>query len=229
MREHQTIMYPDTHSNIKLSSIPDFDIEEYDLNNTKDLMRFFFQVEKVCRGSRLYKNLINYLRDYSDMNKCSFFNNVNNLDTYSIKIHIHHTPLTLFDIVTIIYNKKLANNEYISVNSVAKEVMYNHYNMKVGLIPLSETVHEIVHSGYLFIPTNIVFGYYKTFIKDYDKYIPSELKTSLSNNEEISNNYDYKKETKILEYDPIYIDASGVYKLPKVEDIIKLLEKRDEN
>ena len=229
MREYQPSILPEENNTITIQSIPQFDMEEYDFNNPKELTKFFFQVERVCRNSRLYKNLINFLREYSDMNKCSFFKNINNIDTYSMKIHIHHDPLTLFDIVNIVYNKKSALNEYISVASIAKEVMWNHYTMKVGLIPLSETIHEIVHNGYLFIPTNIVFGYYKTFIRDYEPYIEKSLKDTLLRNEFLSEEYNYEKETKILKYEPVYMDISGLYEIPKTEDILSILKERIDN
>ena len=122
---------------IKLDHIPEFDIGDYDLTNEKDLFKYFKNIERICRSSRSYKKLVEYLRSCVDMNKCSFFKNVNNIDTYSIKIHIHHTPLTLYDIVTTVYSKRVANHESVTENAVAKEVMFNHYTTCVGLIPLS--------------------------------------------------------------------------------------------
>lgn len=211
---------------IKLDHIPEFDIGDYDLTNEKDLFKYFKNIERICRSSRSYKKLVEYLRSCVDMNKCSFFKNVNNIDTYSIKIHIHHTPLTLYDIVTTVYSKRVANHESVTENAVAKEVMFNHYTTCVGLIPLSETVHELVHNGFLFIPTTNVYGAYKDFIERYKVYMDPQLLKTLKEVEEASKAYNFAKETKVLEMHPVYLDVSGEYEFPKVEDIIDMMKKR---
>lgn len=226
MREYNPIELPETDYTIKIDNLPPFDILDYDLTDDKDIIRYLKDIERICRNSRCYKKMINFLREYVDMSKCSFYENINNLDTYSIKIHIHHAPLTLYDIVSTIYSKRVACGESLSVSMVAKEVMFNHYKMVVGLIPLSETVHELVHNGYLFIPTTNVFGNYKGFISVYEKYMNPELLATLRRAEEISKTYDYSKETKILEFHPVYIDTTGAYQFPNKEEIIELMSKK---
>lgn len=228
MREYQQILLPDIIGKIKISSLPDFDYGDYDMTDPKQLAKYFFRVEQLCRGSHTYKKLIQFLREYSHMDSCSFYKNINNTDTRSIKIHVHHEPLTLFDIVNIIYAKRLANHEDTSEDAVAHEVMMNHYKMMVGLIPLSETVHELVHNGFLFVPTTKVFGYYKTFMQQYDPYIDSKLKMMLANNEQASLNYDFQKETKILNISTTYIDTTGAYELPQTESVIRALKTKIE-
>ena len=92
-----------------------------------------------------------------DMNQCSFLQ-VSNNDAYKIKIEIHHYPFTLYDIVCIVYKKRVANYESLDVEMIAKEVTMLHYKLLVGLIPLSVTVHQLVHEGKLFIPVQNVLG-----------------------------------------------------------------------
>ena len=186
MREYSTPNLPDKKKSIYIKFVPEFNISDYDLSNPKELSKYFKSIERICRNSRTYKKLINFLRENVDMNKCSYFKNVDNIDTYSLKIHIHHTPLTLYDIVTTVYNKRLLNHESLSEMMVAKEVMWLHYNLFVGLIPLSETVHGSVHNGQAFIPTTKVYGMYKTFVKLYEPYMDKELLKVLSNMEEMS-------------------------------------------
>lgn len=228
MREYTEVQLPEKRTVIEINNIPAFDIADYDLTDQKELMRYFTSIERICRNSRAYKKMINFLREYVDMNKCSFYKNINNIDTYSIKIHIHHSPFTLFDIVTTVYYKRLMNGESISEDMVAKEVMAIHYNMMVGLIPLSETVHEVVHNGFLFIPTTVVYGKYNEFVSMYEKYIemanPGILKT-LSNLEEFSKDYDFKKETKVLDMQMLYLDTTGAYEFPKYTDIVDSLKQ----
>ena len=226
MREYIEPELPEKIDTIKINSLPEFDIEDYDLSNPKELSNYFKSIERICRNSHSYKKFIDFLREQVDMVKCSFYENVNNIDTFSIKIHIHHAPLTLYDIVTTVYAKRLCNHEPLSELMVAKEVMWIHYNMMVGLIPLSETVHELVHQGMLFIPLNKVFGIYKNFVSMYGLYMDPQLKANLSRAEEISRDYDISKQTKILEVDPVYIDPSGAYEFPNREELVEVLSNK---
>ena len=208
---------------ISLKNLRDFDIPDYDISNTKEQRKYIQDIERLCRGSKAYKDLIQFLREHVDMNRCAFFKNINNIETNSIKIEIHHTPLTLFDIVTTVYNKRVAYRENLSVNMVAKEVMWLHYNMMVGLIPLSETVHELVHSGNLFIPTDHVYGNYRQFVSMYSKFMDGGLIRTLQEAEEYSKAYDFAKETKVLTMHLVYIDPSGAYEFPDFKSIADLM------
>lgn len=225
MREYNEPDLPEFIDKIEITNIPQFDIADYNLTDDKEVFKYLTTVERVCRNSRCYKKLIDFLRNYVDMNKCSFYKNINNIDTSSIKIHIHHSPFTLFDIANIIYMKRMAMGESLSVPMVSKEVMYCHYNMWVGLIPLSETVHEMVHNGYLFIPTDAVYGKYKEFAEQYKDYL-GPIENTLERLEEATKAYDYNKETKILTMNAIYIDPTGVYELPDMGTIIELLKDK---
>lgn len=225
MREYNEPDLPDVIDKIEITNIPQFDIADYNLTDDKEIFKYLTTVERVCRNSRCYKKLIDFLRNYVDMNKCSFYKNINNIDTSSIKIHIHHSPFTLFDIANIIYMKRMAMGESLSVPMVAKEVMYCHYNMWIGLIPLSETVHEMVHNGYLFIPTDAVYGKYKEFAEQYKDYL-GPIENTLERLEEATKAYDYNKETKILTMNAIYIDPTGAYELPDMNTIVELLKEK---
>ena len=226
MREYSTPNLPDKKKSIYIKFVPEFNISDYDLSNPKELSKYFKSIERICRNSRTYKKLINFLRENVDMNKCSYFKNVDNIDTYSLKIHIHHTPLTLYDIVTTVYNKRLLNHESLSEMMVAKEVMWLHYNLFVGLIPLSETVHGSVHNGQAFIPTTKVYGMYKTFVKLYEPYMDKELLKVLSNMEEISEDYDTI--TKLLEVSPVFIDyEEGIgCEFPNTNELVQILSHK---
>ena len=226
MREYSTPNLPDKKKSIYIKFVPEFNISDYDLSNPKELSKYFKSIERICRNSRTYKKLINFLRENVDMNKCSYFKNVDNIDTYSLKIHIHHTPLTLYDIVTTVYNKRLLNHESLSEMMVAKEVMWLHYNLFVGLISLLETVHGSVHNGQAFIPTTKVYGMYKTFVKLYEPYMDKELLKVLSNMEEMSEDYD--NITKLLEVSPVFIDyEEGIgFEFPNPQELSAVLSKK---
>ena len=226
MREYASVTLPEPRKVIRIGEVPPFDIEDYDLSNPKRLTGFFFAVERLVRTSWAYRRLTDFLRQWSDMRKCAFYENVNSIDTTGMHIHLHHTPFTLFDIVSVVYQKRLACHEPVDEEDVAQEVIWNHYRMVCGLIPLSETVHELVHNGFLFIPTSAPFGYYKKFVVDYEPFIDRELKRVLAKNEEASMEYDMAKETKVLTVHSVYIDPTGSYSFPKMEDVVALLKAK---
>ena len=163
------------------------------------------------------------------MRESAFFQNVNNADTNKIKIEMHHTPYTLEDICTTVFNKRVFYGEDIDVEDVAKEVMYVHYFLIVGLFPLSETEHELVHNQYLFIPTNVVMGNYKEFEEIYGPWIPEETKDKIKAMEEKTRIYNEEANKAILQQRQIPIelhDSVGVYQLPTMESLENLMNNR---
>lgn len=211
---------------IKMDEIPDYNLYDFDLADEKSFKKYMKAIEKSVRSSFEYKQIVSYLREYMDMNQCAFYQNVNNVDTTRVKIEIHHEPLSLYDICLIVYNKRVAFNEPLDEEYVAKEVMYLHYNLMVGLIPLAETVHELVHACYLFVPTTAVLGKYKEFVERYKPYMLTEQLEVLEHIEEATKAYDSDEAKTILSTNYIYMDLSGAYELPKTEDIVAMLKDR---
>ena len=211
--------------------IPEYDTQDYDVFNEKDFKKYISDIENICRTSFEYRQFVNYLREYMDMNKCSFFQNVTNSDTFKIKIHLHHSPFTLYDIVMTIFNKRMFYHESLEVEMVAKEVMYIHYFLMVGIIPLAETVHDLVHKQIIFIPVDNVMGNYSEFIETYREFIPEDAMDRFNAAVEHTKYYNEAQEMKILQINPIVIqlpgdDGTGLYNLPKMENIITAMNNR---
>ena len=89
-----------------------------------------------------------------------------------------------------------------------------HYKNQVGLVPLSITVHQLVHDGKIFIPLQNVYGNYLDFIEEYGAYISDNtqniLQTKLRMSKEIIN-----PDTSILEKKYVYLNVDG-FSLPQV-------------
>ena len=135
------------------------------INNEKDKSKFIKRCEKIIRSSQEYRDYINFLKEYVDMNRCAFFQNVSMEDTKRVKIEIHHEPFTLYDYVAVVVDRFLAEGLPLNDLLISDEVMELHYNNKVGLIPLSKTIHEIIHnSNKIVIPLNMVYGDYAGFL-----------------------------------------------------------------
>lgn len=211
---------------IEMREIPDYNLYDFDLNDEKSFKKYIQSIEKAVRTSFEYKAMAKYLREYMDMNQCAFYQNVNNTDTTKVHIEIHHEPLSLYDICLIVYNKRVVFNEPLDEEYVAKEVMYLHYNLMVGLIPLAETVHQLVHAQYLFVPTTAVLGKYREFVDRYKPYMLPEQLEVLEHIEEATKVYDSDDAKTILSKNYIYVDMSGAYSLPKTEDIICMVKDR---
>lgn len=211
---------------IQMHDIPEYNLYDFDLNDEKSFRKYMQTVERTVRGSFEYKAMVQFLREYMDMNQCAFYQNVNNTDTSKVRIEIHHEPLSLYDMCLIVYNKRQAFNEPLDEEYMAKEVMYLHYNLMVGLIPLAETVHQLVHASYLFVPTTAVLGKYREFVNRYEPYMLPEQLETLEHIEEATKAYRDDDAKTLLGKNYIYMDLSGAYELPKTEDIIGMLKGR---
>lgn len=211
---------------IKLTNIPPYDIQDWNLADQKDFKKFLAELEKSVRGSFEYQQYIQYLRNAFNMNSCAFYRNVTNVPNPKIKIHIHHDPITLYDICTIIFRKRQTLGELIDEESIAKEVMWNHYNGFVGLIPLSETAHELVHANYLFIPCTHVFGEYKEFVNMYKQFFTLDQLDLIKDIEDASALYNSDRVKHLFQQRFTYVDDSGAYDFPDKQKIIQMLNDR---
>jgi hypothetical protein len=175
----------------------------------KDKIKFIKTVERVVRSSMEYKQYITFLRSEIDMTRCSYFTNITNKDSKRVSIEIHHEPFTLFDIVQTVLEKWLQEDQKINPLLIAEEVMKLHYQNKIGLIPLSTTVHDLVHSGKIFIPLQQVYGRYIEFLEEYQQYIPDELQkilqVKLHMSKDVSN-----QDLSILNKKYIYLEVDGM-------------------
>lgn len=212
---------------IQFDQIPKFDVEDWDLMDDKDFKKYIDNLEKIIRTSYEYKAMVRYLRENMNMNQCTFYQNVNNIDTFKIKIELHHEPFTLHDLCNIVYNKRCYYGESLEENMVAKEVMYLHYKLMVGLVPLSETVHQLVHNGYLFVPATHVLGNFKEFVNEYWDFISPEVQEIYNRILEYTDHY--IKDTSdlhVLDKKYIYLDVSGAYDFPTLNDIVNSMNDR---
>ncbi len=229
MIRHQSIKDVEENNDdilvIKMDDIPEYDIEDYDLMDDKDRAKYLKDLERIVRSSFEYRRFISYLRENMDMNECAYMENVSNKDNYNVRIEIHHAPFTLYDICTTVLNKRLALGLPTNIELVALEVTALHYYLFVGLIPLSETVHQLVHSQYLFVPVTNVLGNYQAFIDNYHDYIAPDLLQTYEENLEYSEKM-RSNDLSVLENKPTYVDTSNVYQLPTYSNMIESMYGR---
>ena len=195
-------------------------IVEYEAkyDTDKDKRKFIERTKRIVRSSKEYKDYIRYLKENMDMDRCVFFKKVKHTSDNAIKIEVHHEPFTLDDIVRTVINKQLAEGRKLNDLDVANEVMELHYNDMVGLVPLSETIHELVHSdtNKVFVPLNMVYGNFNKFFELYQDYMEDDILTRLEFKiDQTKNMTEDAFDALAVEYE--YLEVDGVDLPEKVE------------
>lgn len=221
-----------------MDNIPPYDTEDYDLFNEKDFKKYIDDIERMVRSSREYREAVQYMRKFINMNTSLFFQNINNIETAKIKIELHHHPFTLYDIVITVFNKRSRLQESLDIELVAKEVAYLHYFLIIGLVPLSRTEHKLVHNQALFIPLEldgkpIVLGDYNKFVEMYERDIPEDTMIRFNTYKELTKNYNQAINTEILKISPTYLQlpgsdnqSLGAYKISDLQQVLQITQNK---
>lgn len=221
-----------------MDNIPPYDTEDYDLFNEKDFKKYIDDIERMVRSSREYREAVQYMRKFINMNTSLFFQNINNIETAKIKIELHHHPFTLYDIVITVFNKRSRLQESLDIELVAKEVAYLHYFLVIGLVPLSRTEHKLVHNQALFIPLEldgkpIVLGDYNKFVEMYERDIPEDTMIRFNTYKELTKNYNQAINTEILKISPTYLQlpgsdnqSLGAYKISDLQQVLQITQSK---
>ena len=187
-----------------------------DISKGKDKVRFIQNIEKLIRSSMEYKDYINFLKQNMDMNRCEVLRGLKITNGKKYRIELHHDPFTLFDLVETVVNKFDALDMELNPFKIADEIMELHYDGYVGLVPVSKTMHDLVHVGKIFIPLQFIYHNYAKFYKDYEPYmnpiliekVQTKANLSLKTNEVMSD---------VLKPIFTYIEVEGV-SMPEVPD-----------
>lgn len=178
-----------------------------DLSDEKSKKSFIGEIEKTIRKSFEYREMIKFLREHIDMNHCSYFKKVNN-SFKGITIEVHHAPFTLYDVTCIVTQAFLDQGIPLKINVIAEQVMLLHFHGLVGLIPVSKTVHELIHSGQIFVPINNVYGDIAEFYSQYWRYMSEDQKEALAKNIKVSDTL-AATPPHVLKKKFIYLDVEG--------------------
>ena len=204
---------------VKIKDVPKIE-PHINILTDRDKVKFIKKIEQTVRSSMEYKEYIAFLRKYIDMTQCSYFNNITKKDGAKVSIEIHHEPFTLFDITQIILEKWIQNEQKLNPILIAEEVMKVHFQNKVGLIPLSITVHDLVHMGKVFIPLQSVKGEFIEFLQEYEPYISQDLldmlEIKLSMSKDVA-----AQDTSVLEKKYIYLEVDGMSFPQPLSDVIE--------
>ena len=151
----------------------------------KEFTKIAKAIEKLIRTSEEYKTFIFNIFEDLNIHGCSILGNVGEDDDLAT-IEIDHYPFTLYDIVAAVMNKHIETENKFNTFMIADEVMKLHYDMKVGIVPLSITMHQLRHSGKIFVNLKQVIGNYLQFARDYESYIDPDTIATLAKLMELS-------------------------------------------
>ncbi len=205
---------PKREMKITIDEYPKRPVPKY--NTPRDREKYIKTCELVIRKSLEYKEYIKFLKNNLNMNQCTVLSNLDNNNGKIYRIEIHHEPFTLFDIVETVINRRLQEGESINTLNVADEVMDLHYSGKIGLIPLTVTMHELVHNGRIFIPLQLIYQKYDEFFKEYENYMNSTLIDKIEAKVNLSLHTD-NIVSDSLDVEFVYLNIDG-FDFPQIPD-----------
>jgi hypothetical protein len=186
-------------------------------------------IEAEVRMSMEYTDYIAYLRANVGMDACAFFNNVSKANNKKVRIEVHHSPLTLYDISKVVLDRAIRTGDEINVLLLAEEVTRIHYLNQVGLIPLSKTLHEVVHnSDKLTIPIYMIFGDFRKFLEIYQEELDMKENANIRKKVELA--IERSRELNEHSFDVLkekftYITVDGFEMPVKMEDEVEVKEE----
>lgn len=163
-------------NNIELENTEGYLKERYyftDFFDDAKLKSFVKSVEKLVRTSDIYSSFIGSLKE-KGLTSCAILGNI--VEEEKVTIEMHHYPFTLYDIVMLNVLKKIANKEKFNTMTVAYEVLLDHYNGIISVVPLCKTVHQLVHNGEIFINLLSCYGDINGFLDKYEKSMDTRMK-----------------------------------------------------
>ena len=204
--------------------IDSIDIKEsfYDVEilfSEKAKSKFIKKIEKIIRSSYEYRTYIGILKNELNLTKCTFLPEID-ISAIKVSLEFHHYPFTLYDLVAIEIEKDInCNNKFIDPFDIADRVMINHYKNIIGLVPLSATVHQLVHDGKKFVNKKYIYGNYEKFIDKYAKSITEEYSSKIEQINELSRREDEGEDIdgNILDLSFLEVTVKDIEKAKKID------------
>lgn len=203
-------------------------IPDVDFDDPKSISRYIKTIKSSVRSSKEYKRLMSFLKNKLDIKSCLFFPKIKKYRDSKISIEMHHTGFVMEDIIRTILIYRYRNNLDYDVQSVAEQVMLEHYKGNISLSALSATIHDLIHeeNSNLFIPLQYCnFGDINKFYSEYKEYVDKDtikkfeqykvLSDVVTNIEEIIPDY--------LNKNIIYYKVDGI-EIPSMDKILEIVK-----
>jgi hypothetical protein len=214
-----------------ITEVIDIDLLErvkYDSDINPEDQKTFPKVVKtiktLCRMSNEYKNLMSFLKEHYDFSTSFLYKGIKRTQEKKFSIEVHHSGMTIEDIVATVIHKRMANGESLTYLDICHEIMWLHYKGLVDLTPLDKTTHALIHSPDapdVFLPLQFCpFGNSGLFYTEYKKYIPENVKVAYNYLQDLSMKYDKLSDAlpKYLQVKKLYYE--GFIKVKKFEEML---------
>ena len=149
------------------------------LVDTKGRTAFLKEVVSMCRKSPEYGRYRAFLIEHVDMDRCSILSGLSAEEVGSAGLELHHFPLSLYDIAELVLGQMESEGARITTFAVANRVMAHHWRGKVGLVPVTETIHEAAHAGQVHIHPQSIFGSWTDLLRENQAGITEHLAEKL--------------------------------------------------
>ena len=136
------------------------------LYDDKGRTKFIKTVVAMVRKCPEYGRYRTFLLENLDMDRCSVLSELTPEEVSAAGLEIHHAPLGLYDICELVLGQMQVDEERITTFSVANRVMAYHWKGKVGLVPLTQTIHEAVHAGQVHVDPRTIFGNWQALLDE---------------------------------------------------------------
>lgn len=138
--------------------------------NADNWQKFIKNVKSLVRSSLEYKHWVGLVKHEQGLRNCAFLGRIDDDDA---KVEIHHAIFTIHDVIEIIADH-LIKEQPLTTPLLCHEVIRAHINNLVMVVPLSETIHELVHAGKINISIEQVYGNPLKFFKMFKNGITQE-------------------------------------------------------
>jgi hypothetical protein len=140
--------------------------QSYDLGDVKAAKEFITACVRTVRHCPEYTRYRDFLVDNMDMGRCSILSGLSDEESVAAALELHHCPLALYDVCELVLGQMIFDRARVTTFAVANRVMAYHWKGMVGLIPLTKTIHEAVHSGQVHVDPRSIFGNWAGLIEE---------------------------------------------------------------
>jgi len=158
------------------------DMYRTDFADEKVLNKFIKSVELGIRHSPEYRMWVDYQKESSGYFTCSLTGEKHG----EVTVDLHHHPYPLFYIAKGYIKKCVSDLRSFCSFDIEHEIVDLHYQMKIPFVPLCRTMHEKYHTGFLFLPNEIVVGDKDYFYTMYSAHLDDEEVNKINANRAIT-------------------------------------------
>jgi hypothetical protein len=132
----------------------------------KGRQAFLKEVVSMSRKSPEYSRYRSFLVDNVELDRCSVLSGLTQEEVSAAGLELHHFPLSLFDIAELVLGQMESDGVRITTFAVANAVMAQHWRGNVGLVPVTQTIHEAAHAGQVHIHPLSIFGNWRALLEE---------------------------------------------------------------